>query len=603
MRLAAKLTPAAHTPRPKATRPTGFQKFVAPTAKQSQVRTSSIGLAGLRIGIKVSFFCFFFVNNVERGKLNLRNLNIFEWSFRLLKKEKETMEDDQDLKALFRRLDSTIEDKPVPEMEGAFRANVHRFRSPGAKFLEWVVNGGAGMVLIFGAVALSSLFWNGLTFGWLAVPLVVLLVRPLLGDTPVRQPWRMALVLLFGSVLSMMLGTAVDFAVFCYPDRASVLLLSFFAENSLRALLLPDYLLGILLSLALAVLSSRWVARSYPWLERKAPTGSWRLALSGLLLLSVFGGAGYIITRADRVHHRHALEQTLQDPLMKNLEHGAGLAVTGSAIDPESNAVDLSTTDLKYLHNLPPEKRLALASVLVEAFKERRESLTMVDLKAAEDLLSLVAMEEEPSSHLVYTELWWELHCFTQDYFIGREIRPLTREIAFKVALPPLLKDSLSQEEAELWYTRFRSRQGRDLEALRTVVSAHAIMQEIQPDENSHTLENYLRDMEARYLFLRVAYPWGHLNTSDFRVFAERGTDKKFESIRNEVFHRLRYDAGCSILLGVLEARLHHMKHGSYPGRLKTPLADYDYKSSPEETVFTMTTWERKEVLVCRLPR
>ena len=60
------------------------------------------------------------------------------------------MDQDQDIQNLFHRLDRSIEELPPPTLPVEVGRDIHRFRSPFVRFLEWVINGGAGMALIFG---------------------------------------------------------------------------------------------------------------------------------------------------------------------------------------------------------------------------------------------------------------------------------------------------------------------------------------------------------------------------------------------------------------------------------------------------------------------
>jgi hypothetical protein len=514
------------------------------------------------------------------------------------------MDRDQELENIFGRLDATLDDLPPPLVDAS--QDIHRFRSPWAKFLEWVINGGAGMALLFGLVALSSIFWNGMSFGWVVVPLVLFLMRPLLGDTPILRPGRMAVVLVVGSALSMALGTMVDFGVYCYPDHGNMTFLSFFVENSVHALLHPEYALTILVTIALTVLGSQWTARRYPWLERKSPTRAWRPMLSIVALLLMAGHLTALSFNDDLVQYRQSIRAALQDPRMTKFVRGTELADVGSAAAKELAAAGVPAeieARNQFLYKSDAETRKKLAAILLKSFQERESLLTRPDFLLSVEVLQAVASSEETHPDLIFAKLWWEVRCFAQDYAVVSH--RLNDQVLEKVVVPSLLAPTLSSKDAERMYDSLRSRPirgWREIKELKRILAVHILMVE---SESQHTsvgsLRKYLAGVDARYFLMLFVHDKGS-QMPELSQFSSRSTKRSRSRLWVEIDDRVGNDDERPLLIGILEARLFKMEMGDYPQRLKTNLHHYEYENSVEGPIF----WEPlsdERVVLCRLPR
>lgn len=515
------------------------------------------------------------------------------------------MDQNDDLKNLFQRLDSRIQELPEPDLGRQFGREIHRFRSPYSKFLEWILNGGFGMVLLFGLVSLSGIFWNGVSFGWMAVPLVIFIMRPFLGEKPLAHPWRMISALLVGSVLCVTMATAVDFAVFCYPDRASLLLLSFFVENSLGALLLPDYLVGIFVLILASVGMGHWAANRYPWLDRKAATKSWRLVASSAVLLSILASVIGLTIKVDRVHPRHERQAALQDPRMADVIYGENLPREGGVVSELLKGQLLITDDKQqwhYIEQLDSHSRRELAGTLSTVLRERDKNITLVDLQFAEKILQSVAEDKSATPDIAYTELWWELLCFCQDYTIGQDVGPLTYELMEKTALPPLIEPKLSNSEAEMWLKTLEARPLRTWRQgeLQRLLSIHHFF--AKPQQPQSLREQFLSGVEARYMLLRQIYPSYRIDSSDLPIFRRRKTQAKYSEIYTEVRRQLRYDQHRIVLERLIELRQYKAEHGEYPREFSFKGSDYHYEYADDGPMVKRTNWDEKVELVCRLP-
>jgi hypothetical protein len=277
-----------------------------------------------------------------------------------------------------------------------------------------------------------------MSFGWVAVPLVIFLVRPMLGANPLQQPLKVVLVTLLGVALSMSLAVMVDFVVRWPMPSQNLYLLSFFLENSLLALLVPDYSVTILIINVSMIALSRWVARRNPWLERRVRLGSARLRISILCLTVMACCAGYIAYQSEYRPAWYLVFQARLNPQMKNVAYGASLP-KGSVRSLDSKA-------------MAPSERRAEAQSLLLKYQQKPLTITRSDLNQTVALLQ-TAEDEDP----VFLDLWWELHCFSQDHFVGLDITSINH-IEIQVPRRLFLSPELDPDLMQTWLTRLRAR-------------------------------------------------------------------------------------------------------------------------------------------------
>lgn len=497
------------------------------------------------------------------------------------------MQQDQQLKSLFKRFDSGLEETPPPLQDPRFNKPIHRFRSPWAKFLEWMINGGASMFLVSLLVSLSGIFWNGLSFGWVAVPLVVFLLRPLMGETPVKNSVRMMLILLLGAVLSMTLAVLIDFSVYSPTTINNPYFLCFLVENSLLALLIPAYGLTIAAAIILVTLLSLYVAKRNPWLDRKVRLSPWRRRLTALSLTTTAFLSGYIVYQSDYEPAWYLVLEARRNPQMEAVSQGANLSV-GRALDWSAPSQD---------------QLLIRTQELVTKLRERKEPVTQADL---EDATKLLKSEGLHSYNLLYADLWWELHCFAQDYSVGDEV-PHLDDLVEQIPLRLFLAQSIKQEEMEIWYSKLSARPIRTFyksnEVLEDIVAVQAYLDACGKLTGEQGLERFLTEVENRYFLQKYVHGQKLPSVYDLAIFNSRDTGKRYRDFDKDATHRFHADSKRSVLSGVLEARIHKSVQGRYPDNLKSTLHGSEYRKTDHSAEFIRYRWDNKEELICRLPR
>ena len=70
-----------------------------------------------------------------------------------------------------------------------------------------------------------------------------------------------------------------------------------------------------------------------------------------------------------------------------------------------------------------------------------------------------------------------------------------------------------------------------------------------------------------------------------------------------EARRKFHSDLGRTLLIGILEARLHKATHGTYPEKIRTNLYGFEYRKTDGSAEFLKRSWDDKEEIVCRLPR
>ena len=500
------------------------------------------------------------------------------------------MEQDQQLKSLFERFDNCLEEKPPSFQDPRLSKPIHRFRSPWAKFLEWIINGGAAMFLVFFLVSLSGIFWNEMSFGWVAAPVVLFLLRPLLGETPIKRTGRMLLVLILGVALSMTLAVVVDFYIYTPGAVGNLNLFCFVVENSLLALLLPDYGLTIAVTIVFLLVLSRTVASRNPWLERTVRLSSWRRWISMLSLAALALGCGYTFYHSSYKPAWYMVYEARLDPRLVTVAYGANIPEGTGGIDWSSPS---------------PEAFQPRAVELTVKLREQRGQITKKDLL---DATQLLIAEGSKSDNLLYVDLWWELHCFAQDYSVGNEV-PHMDDLVKDIPLRIFLLPTLTFEEMQLWHSRLGDRPirtfRRDNKALDKILAVQTFLdaQNSRPEEPQ--LERFLTGVENRYFLQK------YLGTEELPappvyeivLFTKRDTTRRYWDFESDATHRFHADPERSVLAGVLEAREYKAVHGTYPDKLTSVLYGPEYRKTEHSAEFIRHTWDNKEELICRLPR
>ncbi|MCA9777585.1 MAG: hypothetical protein KC800_12740 [Candidatus Eremiobacteraeota bacterium] len=498
------------------------------------------------------------------------------------------MEQDQQLKSLFERFDGCLEEKPPNFQDPRLSKPIHRFRSPWAKFLEWVLNGGAAMFTVFFLVSLSGIFWNGMSFGWVVVPIVIFLLRPLMGETPIKGPVRMLSVLLLGVALSMTLAVAVDYSIFTPGALKNPNLVCFLIENSLLALLTPDFGFAIAVTIAFVLILSRTVATRNPWLDRSVRLGAWRkwtslfcLGLSAVL-------SGYILYHVEYKPAWYLVYKARMDPHMEMVSRGANIPEGRGGIDWSSPAPD----------TLHPR-----AEELVAKLRNQRNEITKADLS---DATQLLLGEGRTSDDLLYVALWWELHRFAQDYSVGNEV-PHLDDLVEEVPLRLFLLSDLTLEEMQFWKSRLSARPIRtfysDNQELEKVLAVQAFLDVQGKLTEKRGTERFLSAVENRYFLQKYLLGSRLPSLYESAFFNSRNTAGSYRDFENDATHRFHADSKRSVLVGVLEARVYKAEHGEYPVKLASSLYGAEYRKTEQSAEFIRHTWDNKEELICRLPR
>ena len=89
----------------------------------------------------------------------------------------------------------------------------------------------------------------------------------------------------------------------------------------------------------------------------------------------------------------------------------------------------------------------------------------------------------------------------------------------------------------------------------------------------------------------------------DAPFLASEDIRERYGDFQLEAERKFYSDLDRTLLLGILEARLHKATHGTYPKKISTNLYGFEYRKTDESAEFLKRSWDDKEEIVCRLPR